>query len=479
MSDRGAPDRREGVILAELDDGLVIRHARRDDAEAVIALNADVHRNYGMTEPDAFIGAWTRDLFELPHPSFDVTDFMVVEDRATGAIVSSLNLFSQTWTYDGVPFGVGRPELVGTRPEYRRRGLVRRQFDALHRWSAERGELLQGITGIPWYYRQFGYEYALGMPASRDVARANVPRLAEGKAEPFRVRAAVADDAPFVAGLDGQGRARSLVACVRDAAMWRYEIDGRGDLDGAEPYVSAIEDGAGARVGYLLHNGRLRDGTLSVMAYELAVANPATGGSAAGDSATGDSAPGGSAAGASWRAVTPSILRHVARLGEAYERDQKGARFDAIGLRLGDGHPALPWAVGARDALGAGDEYAWYIRVVDLPAFLRRIAPVLERRLADGGAGDLTGEVLLNFYRSGLRLAFQSGRLSAVEPWAPERALADAAFPDPTFLKILFGYRSLAELRQAFPDCHGRDGRSAALLGTLFPKRQSVVWPID
>ena len=70
-------------------------------------------------------------------------------------------LISQTWTYDGIAFGVGRPELVGTAPAYRRRGLVRTQFEVLHQRSAERHERLQAITGIPWYYRQFGYEMAL------------------------------------------------------------------------------------------------------------------------------------------------------------------------------------------------------------------------------------------------------------------------------------------------------------------------------
>ena len=44
------------------------------------------------------------------------------------------------------PRVVGRPEAVGTRPEYRRRGLVRAQFEVIHAWSAERGELEAGRT---------------------------------------------------------------------------------------------------------------------------------------------------------------------------------------------------------------------------------------------------------------------------------------------------------------------------------------------
>ena len=86
-----------------------------------------------------------------------------------------MNLISQTWTYDGIPFGVGRPELVGTQPEYRKRGLVRAQFEVIHAFSAERGEMVQAITGIPFYYRQFGYEMAMGLGGAARATRPTWP----------------------------------------------------------------------------------------------------------------------------------------------------------------------------------------------------------------------------------------------------------------------------------------------------------------
>ena len=44
--------------------------------------------------------------------------------------------------------------------------LSRIQFEEVHKWSAERGETVQAITGIPFYYRQFGYEMALDLDAT-------------------------------------------------------------------------------------------------------------------------------------------------------------------------------------------------------------------------------------------------------------------------------------------------------------------------
>ena len=99
-------------------------------------------------------------------------------------------LIPQTWTYEGIPFGVGRSELVGTLPEFRKRGLVRMQYEEIHKWSAERGQMVQAITGIPYFYRKFGYEMALDLSGGRFGYEAHVPKLKDGETEPYRLRPA-------------------------------------------------------------------------------------------------------------------------------------------------------------------------------------------------------------------------------------------------------------------------------------------------
>ena len=142
------------TILRDLGNGLILRRASSEDAEALSKFNGRIH---GEDPQDVErIAAWTYDLVAHPHPTLHADDFTIVEETATGRIVSSMNLIPQTWTYEGIEFGVGRPELVGTDPEFRNRGLVRTQFEEVHQWSRERGHLVQAITGIPFYYRQFG-----------------------------------------------------------------------------------------------------------------------------------------------------------------------------------------------------------------------------------------------------------------------------------------------------------------------------------
>lgn len=115
------------------------------------------------------------------------------------------------------------------------------------------------------------------------------------------------------------------------------------------------------------------------------------------------------------------------------------------------------------------------MRVPNLHAFLKHIAPALEKRLANSAAAGYTGELKLTFYRGGLRLAFENGRLTTAEPWqAPiYNANANAGFPPLVFLQLLFGRRSLDQLCDAFPDVW--TDNTGMLLNTLFPARPSFV----
>jgi hypothetical protein len=124
--------------------------------------------------------------------------------------------------------------------------------------------------------------------------------------------------------------------------------------------------------------------------------------------------------------------------------------------------------------------YAWYLRVADLPAFLQRIAPVLEERLASSAVVGYTGSLKLSFYRSGLLISFEDGRLTGADPWRPSHEdQGAAAFPGLSFLQLLFGYRSLSELHDSFPDCWTETDEAQAVLGALFPKKPSnIFWPL-
>jgi GNAT acetyltransferase-like protein len=433
-------------VIKELGAGLILRRSSPEDAEALSTFCGVIHSEDADTSDDLIV-AWTRDLLTRPHPRFHADDFTVVEEVATGRIVSTLNLISQTWAYEGIPFEVGRPELVGTLPEFRNRGLIRLQFDEINRWSAARGELVQAITGIPFYYRLFGYEMALDLDGMRSGFEMNVPVLAPGQPESISFRPAGEADIPFIASLYQAGFRRYPVACVRDEPIWRYELYGRSPA--VTQTLLIIEGGDGEPLGMLRHLPRLGKRGVSATVYELK-------------------------AGASWLDVTPAVIRKLWKTGQEYAQGS-GSTCTAFTFMLGETHPVYE---AFKERLPQiQPSYAWYLRVDDLPRFLRHIAPALENRLAESVACGYTGVKHLSFYRSGLRLEFEQGRLSSLQAWipGPREHEGDIAFPGLTFLQLLFGYRSLEELRNSFPDCWWNSNETRALMEALFPKRPSQI----
>lgn len=434
-------------ILQDLGDGLIMRKAALEDRERLAHFHANTLLDIGETAPNEGLYYWMLDLMSGTHPTFKPGDFVMVEDT-TGKIVSSIGHISQTWTYEGIPFPFGQPEIVSTDPEYRRRGLVRAQFDEVHRWSAERGELVQGVTGIAWYYRQFGYEMALNLGGSRAGFRAHVPKLKEGESEPYRVRPATVDDVPFVMEMHRQATSRSMVASIWSEAHWRYDIEGRSEKSDFNAQLRIIETSEGEPMGALMHSRKVRSGGLAIFWYEAKPGVPLL-------------------------SVTPSVMRYLDATGVEYAK-RDGGEFEAISFALGEKHPLYDTI--SERLPRVRKPYAWYIRVPDLPAFVRHIAPALEKRLAQSAQSGYTGELKVSFYSSGLLFKFDKGSI-VVEGWKPGRIEeGDAFFPDLTFLQALFGYRSLEELQYAFPDCTTNTDDARALLPVLFPKKTSTVW---
>ena len=434
----------------DLGDGLVLRRATLDDRERVAEFHANILIGPDETAPADRLYFWVLDLMSGQHPTSRAADFMLVEETSTGKIASSLGLISQTWSYEGIPFGLGQIDAVSTDPAFRRRGLVRAQMEAIHALSAQRGELVQAIPGIPWYYRQFGYEMALNLEGSRVCFRHNIPKLEAEASEPHTVRSATMDDLPFIMEMYQQATERSMIAAPRSKEHWIFDLSGRSELNGLHRKLCVIEQGASDQtsIGLIVHSRKTYDGNLGVQLLETAAGIPLL-------------------------TVIPGILRYLESTGSDYAKREE-REFRAIEFYLGDEHPlydSIPGRLTRRTP-----PYAWYIRVPDLSAFLRHIAPALERRLASSAQAGYSGELRISFYRRGLRFTFSQGAIS-VEAWTPEDIEeGDAAFPDLTFLQLLFGFRSLEELLHAFPDCAAITDASRALLPILFPKKDSNVW---
>jgi hypothetical protein len=430
----------------DLGDGLVLRRARLEDAEQLVAFNGVVH-GHSDDEPATEVAAWTRDLMSGEHPAVRAEDFTVVIDtQADDKIVSSLVLLPQVWSYDGIEFGVGQPELVGTDPAYRRRGLVRVQMDAIHAMSAARGHLVQGITGIPWYYRQFGYEMAVNLSGARAFfwqRRANLTTKPTGE---YTLRVADARDIPFLAQLYPAAVGNGFLRLVRDETTWHYRLTGPSDESDQKRTFVVAEDADLRPWGYFAYSMRGKHYQIDEIA---------------------------AAPGRSLRELALFAMHTLREQSEGLPEDDP-QRGDWIAYRLGDAHPVYT-ALG-RQLERQESPYAWYLRVADVPGFLRHITPVLERNLARSVVAGHTGALKLNLIDRHLRLNFERGQLVEIDEYVPDHFFdGDVFLPDLTFLHVLFRYRTIAELQHVRQDCRANQEQSEILLNALFPKESTFI----
>ena len=424
-----------------LGDNLRLRFATVADIEALAEFNGRIHGS-------PFVAQWTREFASPSHPTCGPSNVTLVEDTQTGLIVSSMCLIPQTWTFDGMPFPVGRPEAVGTDPAYRRRGLVRAQFDVLHAKSEREGHLVQGITGIPWYYRQFGYEYAIDLDGGRCVYPSLIAPLKDNETEQYRVRLAAPNDLPLIMELYDRDCARSLVACPRSAAEWKRSIFDVPPQSAAYRALHIIETSEGRAVGMIRTSQELSwRGMLPVRIFNVIE-------------------------GQSLRALLPAALRwlkiEAEAAGAAAQKPQPPLHFE-----LGEQHPVFEVAPELFHKIIPS--YAWYIRVADVAKFLNHMAPVLEERLARSALCGFSGEIKVTECVRGFKLKIEQGKICA-EAWSPDDSAA-AMFAPFTFLQLLFGRRTLDDLRYIYPDCWAED-EAASVFEALFPRRHSNVIPL-
>lgn len=449
---------------SELGDGLICRWSTAADTEKIGELMAKVYRDNAAEALSPRARDRARQLMCGSHPFMTPDDYAIIEDTSKpgNPVIAGTCLWRHQWSYAGIPFGVGRPEFVLTDPDYRNRGLVRKLFELVHTRSAEEGHLLQAITGIAHFYRQFGYEYVLDLEGQRTAYCSLIPEKKGDEPEPYHLRPARPDDIPTMQELYNQGRANSLIWHEAPAGYWPYYVGQWADpnfvYDVENSAVSMryfmIIDQKGEICGQITTATKRWSKALSV--YEVSTAPQIN-----------------------LHQATPTVLRLLRDLG----KEIPGSESDTppcseINFNLGRTHPFYA-TMGDTIAPRSEPPYAWYVRIPDIPAFIRHIAPVLEERLARSSLVGHSGELKLDFYRGGLLFQFKAGKFGEITPWrAPVYGdHADAGCPPLVFLQLLLSYRSLDELKTFFPDVWAKE-EAALLLNTLFPKLVSKVDPL-
>jgi GNAT superfamily N-acetyltransferase len=429
----------DGLILRTLSEGFA------SDREHLPDFYASINTAGESDHVQDGIRHWTRDLMS-GHPTTTPDDiFVVIDSTKDDMLVSATLLIPQTWRYENIDIAVGRPELVATHPDYRSRGLVRALFDAVHERSAALGHQLQVITGIPYFYRKFGYTMAVELGEHAVFQLSALPELPPDAQPEFTLRPATTEDITDISIWNAYFARERLMTDHYSPEILRYEITGRHPTYYPRTEYQMIVDITGRAVGYVTTIDSLDEPyRIRCIAYVV-----------------GDQS--------SYLATFKDVMQ-----GIKAQATTKYGRCPAM-LAFGSGmHEALDrlieWSPGG--LVKQRQDYAWYLRVPDTIGFLNHVAPVLEQRLDASGAHRYSGELRIGFYDlTGIALKFENGRLCVIQPIDGKDGY-DIQFPWHTFWNVVFGHHTAEELFVVLPETYA-NAKASVLLAALFPKKRS------
>lgn len=436
----------------ELDNGLTLRSLSegiQSDYDNLPQFYVDVFAGEGEDDAET-IGPWTEDLISGNHPTMSLDDVWVIVDSVKDEqIVSALLLIPQVWRYDAIEFPVGRVEIVATHKDYRRRGLIRQLMAVAHERSASLGHMVQGITGIQHYYRQFGYGMAINLGIDSQIPITSIPKLKPDQTVKYTLRPATTDDIPQIIAWEAYDRQDGGLSLKREADIWEFDLTLRQPGTFLSQAVYIIVDTEGRDVGYVSFVMDKYFPTINV--WQFIVSDQS-----------------------SYFETYDDVLRGIKTIADEYYAELPGDKYPTK-LRFDSGvSPAIKSLVRRTDSGVIYDRpYAWYIRIADLPAFIKHIAPVLEKRIFGSGVNRFTGELKISFYQTkGLNITFEDGKITDSTRVDVQQYGNDAAMPYHTFFNILFGHRTWRELAYILPDASAN--RKADMLFTaMFPKMRT------
>jgi predicted N-acetyltransferase YhbS len=411
-----------------LEDGLVLRNARPEDVPAIVTHVRTVHG-------EEVVGG-IKAMYES-HPRMTWEDTFVVADDDSGAIVSSLVLLPGTWMLDGAPVPIVQMEAVGTLKEYRFRGLVNVLNTEFERRVKELQPALQVIAGIPYFYRNFGYEYASPLGGAYPILPGFIPKPPPEEEEQTKF---VKVDSKTI------GEYLSFRADHLPQGVWVKDIRPE-DLD----YYSfeSSQPGTEAWYIYLVKAEEKTVGVFILSRWErrLDVID--------------------------LYLDTHLLLPTVLRFAQA-EAD----RWAGLPLRIvPPNQPAVREYVRLIAASELRHRYSWYVKIASLDRFFEAVSPVLSSRLEKSDYRDFTGDLKVTDYKRGFSLSFSEGKYAGMTSMSErDPGGYDLALSPGSLTRLLMGSETFDELESHEPDSRCR-GSLLPIVRVLFPKVGATVDP--
>ena len=392
-------------------DRIVLRGAREGDLEQVLELTAA--RGGPEDLPEARAAFVHSDGHRQFYGALD-------GDR----LVSVLSLWQEQIRLGASALPAGQLDFVATATDYEHRGLARDLMVIAHRESAGRGDTLQILVAIPYFYRQFGYRYVIPMPGHYTVR----PEAGIDAPADITVRDASKADLGALRSLQDRAQAAAGVAMGHSEAAWQWMFSSEtvrlriAERDGEAIGVARVAPDDDDTFGALSEVATGEVGVVQAFVADLR-------------------APGGG------------------------KTVQVAERADGVV------HRALAGIAEHRDS---GEEFL--LRVPDPLKLLEAIRHELSARLVASPFATETGELLISFYSSSAILSYERGAVTRISGGpsmqGPVHGGGSGVPPD-LLADLVFGPHGAEALDDLYPDLNL--GRPRGLMSVLFPPQSADI----
>ena len=361
------------------------------------------------------------------HPRMTLKNHFVIKHH--GKMVATLNLLPSEWSIGGILLKVAEMGNVATLPEYRNRGLIRTLVNEYHKEVVNQGYDLSVIEGIPYFYRQFGYEYAIPLDEEIVIPLERLP----SQESMVEIRHFTDKEIPRAMKLLAETQSKFYIHSVRDEQIWKMQQET--GLTGGHVFEGYAVEENGEMAAYFRLSRKPEQKQLVLR-----------------EASDTD------------RRTAETVLSFIKEVG------QKNG-FETLLVRTSCCDPLTRHLV----ALGAEQRtpYAWQIRVTDYASMFRKMKPLFEERLATSSFHNLTERLNFNFRRYVIQTSIENGVIPEIQRLETGESCPIGLNPL-VFTQLLLGHRNGHELEMNYPDFHVQDTHKQ-LVDVLFPKLPSYI----
>ena len=412
----------------DLGGNLIMRNASTEDIPALLEHFKIVHGE-GVVDQ-------LRVMLEC-YPRFTWEDSFIIKNSSSGEVVSCVILVENAWVLDGIQVPSVEMEAVGTLDAYRNKGHIRLLNEKFEERASQHNPLIQTVAGIPYFYRNFGYEYAANLGGGYNVNPNLIPRLPDGEEESVTFKLVTSGNfKEFLRYREIHLPRKTWIRKIRpedesyliyettspkQEAFYFYLVKEKTKTVGVF-FLARWENRLDIIELYLDHH-RYVD---AVLRFALAKANE-------------------------WNDIPVRVVSPNQKQIKEY--------------------------VSARTQVKDIAKYAWCIKIPSVQRFIETISPLFSTRMSDTEFQGFTGELTLMTYKDGLSLTFENGAFKGVaEKEERNPRDYDLRIPMDSLTRLLMGYETLDELMIHEPDVQCAPPMKP-LVRVLFPKLDASVDP--